>query len=119
MSRPALWVQCAAIAMGAALLAAGPASAQAAPEDADAAAINAPRVKPGYTVPRLSIGQPDLEGVWSNASNTRLTRPANFKKLTMTDAENDQAVEVHPQNVRQRTDQALKNASRITPASCG
>jgi hypothetical protein len=84
-----------------------PALAQAA-DPADAAAIAAPRVEPGFKVPRLAIGQPDLQGVWSNASNTRLTRPAEFKKLTMTDEEYERAVAVHPQNVRQRTDDNQK-----------
>ena len=44
-----------------------------------------PRTEPGYKVPRLAIGQPDLQGVWSNASNTRLTRPAQFASLVMND----------------------------------
>ncbi len=30
------------------------------------------RMAAGYLAPRLSFGQPDLQGVWSNASNTRL-----------------------------------------------
>ena len=38
----------------------------------------------GYVAPRLAIGQPDLTGVWSNASNTRMTRPGNMKSLVMT-----------------------------------
>ena len=43
------------------------------------------RMAAGYVAPRLSFGQPDLQGVWSNASNTRLTRPATMKALVMTD----------------------------------
>ncbi len=38
-------------------------------------AINAPTVEPGYKVPRLKDGKPDITGVWSDASNTTL-RPA-------------------------------------------
>lgn len=97
-------VSLAAIAIGAALV---PASADVTEEEAAkiaAAEIAKPRTEPGYTAPRLAIGQPDLQGVWSNASNTRLTRPDQFDKLTLTDEEFVEAVEIHPQNVRQRTD---------------
>ena len=38
---------------------------------------------PGYVAPRLAIGQPDLQGVWSNASNTRMTRPGTMPHLVM------------------------------------
>ncbi len=34
---------------------------------------------PAYTAPRLKIGQPDLQGVWSNASLTTQSRPASAK----------------------------------------
>lgn len=97
-----------AIAMGAGL---SPALADDAEQDAAkvaAAEMAKPRTEPGYTAPRLAIGQPDLQGVWSNASNTRLTRPSQFDSLTMTDDEYLHAVEIHPQNVRQRTDDNQK-----------
>jgi hypothetical protein len=98
---------------------AGPAAAPTPREIAAAQAEMAkPRVEPGYTVPRLSIGQPDLQGVWSNASNTRLTRPSEFKSLTLSQEEYEKAVAEHPQNVRQRTDdnqqgQALLDGSDL------
>ncbi len=38
-----------------------------------------------YKAPRNTFGQPDLSGVWTNASLTNLVRPANFKSLTITD----------------------------------
>jgi hypothetical protein len=38
----------------------------------------------GYAAPRTSWGAPDLEGVWSNASVTKLTRPAGVDKLVLT-----------------------------------
>jgi hypothetical protein len=72
--------------------------------EVDKAAINAPNVEPGYVVPRLKIGQPDLQGVWSNASNTSMRRPGSMKNLVMSEAENDHARETNPQNIRQRTD---------------
>ena len=62
------------------------------------------RTAPGYRAPRLAIGQPDLQGVWTNASNTSLTRPAQFKSLVMTDEEATLARERNPSNIRQKTD---------------
>ena len=37
--------------------------------------------------PRNAYGQPDLEGVWTNASLTSLERPAQFKTLTIPEAQ--------------------------------
>ena len=37
-----------------------------------------------YKAPRNGFGQPDLSGVWTNASVTQLERPAQFKSLVMT-----------------------------------
>lgn len=96
--------------------AATPAWSQTAPEtgpEVDKAAINAPVVEPGYVVPRLAIGQPDLQGVWSNASNTSMRRPPTMKNLVMSDAENDHARENNPQNIRQRTDDNQKQADGL------
>ncbi len=83
-------------------------AATAAPSPEAIAAAQAemakPRTEAGFATPRLAIGQPDLQGVWSNASNTRLTRGSDFDKLTLSQEEYDKAVAEHPQNVRQRTD---------------
>ena len=38
-----------------------------------------------YKAPRNGFGQPDFEGVWTNASLTSLERPAQFKSLTITE----------------------------------
>jgi hypothetical protein len=67
-----------------------------------------PRVQPGYVVPRLAIGQPDLGGVWTNSSNTGLTRPSQFKSLVMTDEEAAKARAANPSNIRQATDDNQK-----------
>lgn len=40
-----------------------------------------------YRAPRTSFGAPDLQGVWSNASMTRLERPAAAGALVVSDAE--------------------------------
>ncbi|THD57620.1 hypothetical protein [Phenylobacterium sp.] len=53
-----------------------------------AAAISVTAVQAApYQAPRNGFGQPDLQGVWTNASLTSLQRPAMFKSLTLTDAE--------------------------------
>jgi hypothetical protein len=115
-------VSTAAIAVALALAGAGAASAQAvgvdfgdiksgittAGAETDRAAINAPTVEPGYKVPRLKDGKPDITGVWSNASNTSLRRPASAKNLVMTDAEAEEARASNPQNIRQQTDDNQK-----------
>ena len=76
--------------------------------ETDQAAINAPMVEPGYKVPRLKDGRPDITGVWSNASNTSLRRPASSKNLVMTDDEAKKARASNPQNIRQQTDDNQK-----------
>jgi hypothetical protein len=40
-----------------------------------------------YKAPRNGFGQPDFSGTWTNASVTQLERPAQFKSLTITEAE--------------------------------
>ena len=40
-----------------------------------------------YKAPRNGFGQPDLEGVWTNASLTSLERPAQLKTRTLTEAQ--------------------------------
>jgi hypothetical protein len=72
-----------------------------------------PRAEPGYKAPRLAIGQPDLQGVWSNASNTRLIRPAQFASLVMNDEQAAKARREHPQNIRQATDDNQKEADGL------
>ncbi len=41
--------------------------------------VPATEAKTEYKAPRLAFGQPDLQGVWSNASLTPFTRKAEFK----------------------------------------
>jgi hypothetical protein len=84
-----------------------PAAAQTGP-DVDQAAISAPTVEPGYKVPRTKDGRPDLSGVWTNASNTTLRRPASNKNLVMTEAEAADARARNPSNIRQATDDNQK-----------
>ena len=42
------------------------------------APVNVPVVRPGYRVPRLSTGKPDLNGVWTNATATNLERARTY-----------------------------------------
>ncbi len=42
---------------------------------------------PPYTAPRTAFGQPDLQGVWSNASLTPISRPASVKSATYSEEE--------------------------------
>jgi hypothetical protein len=70
-----------------------PAAQAAAPSDpaknaAARAATMKPVVQPGYVVPRMKDGRPDLNGVWTNASSTNLTRAPDLgDKLEYTAAE--------------------------------
>ena len=52
-----------------------------------AGAVHAADTSTEYKAPRTSFGQPDLQGVWTNASLTSLQRPAMFKSLTLTEQE--------------------------------
>jgi len=63
------------------------ASAQT-PSAPQAATANAPVVRPGYQVPRLSTGKPDLNGVWTNATATNLERSNQYgDRLILTNEE--------------------------------
>jgi hypothetical protein len=42
---------------------------------------------PAYTAPRLQIGQPDLQGAWSNSTLTKMTRPPGATGLVYSEAE--------------------------------
>jgi len=88
------------------------ASAQTGPE-VDKVAIAAPLVEPGYKAPRLAIGQPDLQGVWTNASNTTMRRPPGNKNLVMTEEEAAKARAENPSNIRQATDDNQKTTDGL------
>jgi hypothetical protein len=49
-----------------------------------AASFAAQAADPAYHAPHNALGQPDLEGVWTNASLTTLQRPAQYSKLAVT-----------------------------------
>ncbi len=59
-----------------------PASAQVAPS------YDPTKPYPAYAVPRLAIGQPDLQGFWSNATLTAANRPSELgERIAYTEAE--------------------------------
>jgi hypothetical protein len=43
--------------------------------------------EPAYHAPRNALGQPDMEGVWSNATFTRLERPLYVPRVVLTPEE--------------------------------
>ncbi len=79
-----------------------------APVQAAAPKYDPTKPYPAYTAPRLKIGQPDLQGVWSNASLTPQGRPANLKdKKAYTEeevAKLEAQVQVEIEEGNQRTD---------------
>src|SRR5690349_10602298 len=55
---------------------------------AQSADIPRAKVPAGYKAPRAADGHAELEGIWSNATTTRLERPANFgDRLALTPEE--------------------------------
>jgi hypothetical protein len=50
-----------------------------------------------YHAPRTSFGDPDLEGLWTNASITTLERPANIKSLVISPTEASKLEEANKQ----------------------
>src|SRR5581483_9921927 len=67
---PATWLAVAALALAA------------------APALAAPVAAPAYQAPKNEYGQPDLQGVWTNATLTEFERPADYgDRLVMTPEE--------------------------------
>jgi hypothetical protein len=66
--------------------------------------------------PRTADGHPDLSGVWSNASITKLTRAPGVSKLALTAAEAKALASSDPMVRRQSRDAAPSDASEGAPA---
>jgi hypothetical protein len=71
---------------------------------------------PTAALPRAADGHPDLSGVWSNASITKLTRAPSVGKLVLTPAEAKTLASADPMSRRQATDAAPIDASEGAPA---
>ena len=48
-----------------------------------AAAPAIAQTAPGYAVPHMADGRPDLEGIWTNSSITKMTRPPTVSSLVL------------------------------------
>lgn len=65
---------------------------------------------PGWVVPRLPDGTPDLQGVWGNNSVTPMTRPRQWKdKTSLTEVELDELKQYAQQYVDQGGDAIFGN----------
>ena len=62
---------------------------------AAAAALTA-TAQTAYEAPRTASGKPDLQGVWSNASLTNLTRPPGVEALVVDEAQAAELVRNNP-----------------------
>lgn len=70
----------------------GVVAAHAQTPTAKPAAAQAPKYDPTkpyppYTAPKLKIGQPDLQGFWTNTTLTKMTRPTGVTSLVYTEAQ--------------------------------
>src|SRR6185437_14288854 len=64
------------------------------------AAAPALGAEPAYKAPRTAFGQPDLQGVWTNATITPLERPAVLgDRLVLSEQEADRAESGNAQRV--------------------
>ena len=61
---------------------------------------------PGYSVPHLKDGRPDLQGFWNNTSITSLQRPGGVKSLVVTEDEAKKIVNRNVLVVLSKQDQA-------------
>ncbi len=68
-----------------------------------------------YDPPRTSAGKPDLQGVWTNASLTRLGRPSNIENLVLSPEEAEELGANHFHNVRAAKDAVPRSADRKAP----
>jgi len=86
---------------------------------AAARAEEAPRPVTTYKAPRAADRHPDLEGVWTNASLTRLERNRKYDHLVLTEAEAD-AIEGRNRRLMALGDKPTDPKARVTdlPADC-
>jgi hypothetical protein len=56
-------------------------------QPASASTYDPTKPYPPYTAPRLKIGQPDLQGFWTNTTLTKMIRPSGVTSLVYTEEE--------------------------------
>ncbi|HEX3367436.1 hypothetical protein [Phenylobacterium sp.] len=100
------------------------ATALAASTAAPAAAQTSPAaVAKGYKAPRNAFGQPDLSGVWSNATITRLERDPKYgERLILTPAEANAiegASDQRNARLRANTDTSIKDPDKLPECQSG
>ncbi len=64
---------------------------------------------------RTSSDRPNLQGVWTNASLTRLSRPRNIETLVLSPEEADRLADGHFHNVRARNEFTKSDPNRDAP----
>src|SRR5262249_22670303 len=102
-----------ALSVGAvAALAQTPAKPAAKPASAPAPTYDHTKPYPAYTAPRLKIGQPDLEGYWTNVTLTKMTRPAGVTSLVYSEAE----VKAREQDMVAEIEEGTKKTAKDAPA---
>ncbi|MFL5295909.1 MAG: hypothetical protein ACJ798_05955 [Phenylobacterium sp.] len=104
-----------ALALGAALAAS--AGAQAFAQTSPTA------IAKGYKAPRNAFGQPDLSGVWSNATITRLERDPKYgERLTLTPDEAkaiENTSDARNARLRANTDTSIKDPDKLPECQSG
>jgi hypothetical protein len=86
------------------------------------AALAAPATAGDYKTPRTAYGQPDLQGVWSNATITPLTRPAKFGDRVVLTPQEAAAQEQANRDQVARADEPTPPELKVTElknADCG
>jgi hypothetical protein len=85
-----------------------------------ASALAAEQTPKNWKMPRTAYGQPDLQGVWTNATITPLERPKEFANLVLTDAE-AKTIEAQNSQFNEEADAPTdpKLRTQDLPASCG
>ena len=87
-----------------------------------AALLACPAAAQSYRAPRTPLGQPDLQGVWTNATITPLTRPAKYGERNVLTPDEARALEQATAAQVARADEPTPPELKVTElknADCG